>query len=296
MIELGRLRALHAVAAYGTVTEAARVLCCTPSAVSQQLTKLERETRSRLVERDGRRLRLTDAGQVLADHAARVLDAVERAEVALEAAQQDVVGEVRVASFATGARALFPTVLPDLAARHPELRVRVVEMDPYPALDDLVRGGVDLVVAHDWRGMRLHWPSTAARRPLGPDTVDLVVPAAHPLAARPVVPTAELHGLEWVAQPPGTICHDLLFSLVSDPVIRCYGEYELQLALVAVGIGVAMVPRLARPTLPAGTVAVPLEPAPTREVALAWRESSAGRPSVRAVADAIERAWSRTAG
>ncbi|MCP2259072.1 DNA-binding transcriptional regulator, LysR family [Streptoalloteichus tenebrarius] len=292
MIELGRLRALHALASYGTVTEAARVLCCTPSAVSQQLAKLERETRSHLVERDGRRLRLTDAGRVLADHAERVLDAVERAEVALETAQGEVVGEITVASFATACRALFPTVLPALARRHPGLRVRLLEVDPYPALEDLARGGVDLVVVHDWRGMRLRWPAGVAWRRLGEDVVDLVTPADHPLAQRTAVSTAELSGLDWLAQPPGTICHDLLFSLVDDPVVRCYGEYELQLALVAAGVGVAMVPRLARPSLPAGVVAVPLEPAPAREVAVAWRESSAGRPSVRAVADEVARAWS----
>ena len=54
MIDLGRLRALHAVAQYGSVNRAAEVLGYTPSAVSQQLAKLERETRTTLVERQGR--------------------------------------------------------------------------------------------------------------------------------------------------------------------------------------------------------------------------------------------------
>ena len=85
MIDVGRLRALRAVARYGTVSAAAQALHCTPSAISQHLGKLDRETGSVLVERDGRRLRLTEAGRVLVEHADRVLAALEEAEAALAA-------------------------------------------------------------------------------------------------------------------------------------------------------------------------------------------------------------------
>ena len=97
MIEVGRLRALHAVASYGTVLAAGDALHCTPSAVSQQLAKLERETGATLIEKDGRRLRLTEAGRVLAEHAERVLATLDEAEAAL-AAHRDAgyVGSVLV--------------------------------------------------------------------------------------------------------------------------------------------------------------------------------------------------------
>ncbi|WP_233625170.1 LysR family transcriptional regulator [Actinoplanes sp. ATCC 53533] len=105
MIDLGRLRALHAVASYGTVLAAAEALHCTPSAVSQQLAKLERETSATLIEKDGRRLRLTEAGRVLAGHAERVLSSVDEAEAALAAHRDTVIGRLTVAAFATGGRA-----------------------------------------------------------------------------------------------------------------------------------------------------------------------------------------------
>jgi len=106
MIDLGRLRALHAVASYGTVLAAGDALHCTPSAVSQQLAKLERETGSTLVEKDGRRLRLTEAGRILAGHAERVLATVDEAEAALAAHRDTVTGRLTVAAFATACRAL----------------------------------------------------------------------------------------------------------------------------------------------------------------------------------------------
>ncbi|MGH3371258.1 MAG: LysR family transcriptional regulator, partial [Nocardioidaceae bacterium] len=94
MIDLSRLRALHAVATYGSVGAAAEVLGYTPSAVSQQLAKLERETRTTLVERRGRGIALTDAAWQLAATAERVLELVEQAELTLEEQRGQAVGEL----------------------------------------------------------------------------------------------------------------------------------------------------------------------------------------------------------
>src|SRR3569833_4395131 len=74
MLDLDRLRALSAVATYGSVSAAADVLHVTTSAVSQQVAKLERETGQKLLERNGRGVRLTDAAELLASHAERILD------------------------------------------------------------------------------------------------------------------------------------------------------------------------------------------------------------------------------
>src|SRR3954452_6690718 len=121
MIDLGRLRALHAVASYKTVLAAGEALHCTPSAVSQHLAKLERETGSTLVEKDGRGLRLTGAGRVLAAHAAKVLAAVEGAETALPAHHDTVTGRLVIAAFPTACRGLAPLALARLTAGHPAL-------------------------------------------------------------------------------------------------------------------------------------------------------------------------------
>src|SRR5256885_6580380 len=143
MLDLARLRALRAVATYGTVTAAARVLHITPSAVSQHLTKLDRETGSRLLEKDGRRLRLTEAGRVLVRHAGRVLAAVEEAEAALAAHHTTVSGRLTVASFPTACRGLLPHALRRLAAEHPLLAPELLECDPRISLDLVDRGEID---------------------------------------------------------------------------------------------------------------------------------------------------------
>src|SRR5262245_53077342 len=127
MLDLARLRALRAVASYGTVTEAARALHCTPSAISQHLAKLDRETGSTLLERDGRRLRLTEAGRVLVRHAGRVLAAVEEAEAALAAHHTTVSGRLVIGSFPTACRGLVPPALRRLAREHPLLAPELLE-------------------------------------------------------------------------------------------------------------------------------------------------------------------------
>lgn len=85
MLNLERLRILHAIATYGSVSAAADVLHVTTSAVSQQMTKLERETGQQLLAKNGRGVRLTDAGKLLSGHAGRILSLVELAHSDLEA-------------------------------------------------------------------------------------------------------------------------------------------------------------------------------------------------------------------
>ncbi|MBT2876641.1 LysR family transcriptional regulator, partial [Streptomyces sp. McG6] len=104
MLNLERLRTLDALARHGSVVAASAALHVTTSAVSQQLGKLERETGRQLIARQGRGVRLTDAGQLLAGHAARILSQVEQAEVDLEAQRGAVVGELRLSAFPTAAR------------------------------------------------------------------------------------------------------------------------------------------------------------------------------------------------
>jgi DNA-binding transcriptional LysR family regulator len=294
MIDLGRLRALHAVASYGTVLAAGEALHCTPSAVSQQLAKLERETGTTLVEKDGRRLRLTEAGRVLAEHAARILVAVDEAESALAAQRDTVTGRLTVAAFATACRALLPYALHRLAADHPHLTTGLVEGNPHDGLDALRRGHVDLAVLDDWPEVALRYPTGIAYTALGLDVADLVVPSGHRLASGRPVRLAEIRDERWITAPVGAVCHEWLLRVL--PGVRpdfLVGEFATQLTLVAAGLGVAMVPRLARPTLPDGVRVVPVRPEPTRRVVVAWREASAARPAIGAAVAALRDGWQR---
>ncbi|MFC1419190.1 LysR family transcriptional regulator [Streptacidiphilus cavernicola] len=296
MMDLGRLRALHAVSVHGSVGAAAAALGFTPSAVSQQITKLERETRTTLLEKRGRGVVLTDAAQELAGAAQRVLALVEQAEVSLEQRRGAVVGRLSLAAFATAARGLLPGVLAALAARHPELELRLLESDPYDMVDLVARGEVDLAVVQDWPNTPLAVPEGVARLSLGDDQVDVLLPADDPLAALPVLTVPDLAGRPWTSVPAGNICHDWLVRTMreagEEPDIRYQiGEFETQIALIAAGLGLGLVPRLGRGTLPPQVVARPVHPAPTRRVFALWRQHASRRPAIAAALEALREQW-----
>ena len=151
MLDVRRLRLLRELHARGTVTAVAEALAYTPSAVSQQLATLEREAGVPLVERHGRRLRLTDAAAGLVEHVDVVLARLDLAEAELAAAAGgEVGGRVRVAAFQTAASGLVLPLLGTLPAEHPKLRLELIEMEAEESLDLLARGEVDIVVAEEY--------------------------------------------------------------------------------------------------------------------------------------------------
>ncbi|WP_030439453.1 LysR family transcriptional regulator [Actinoplanes subtropicus] len=291
MIDLGRLRALHAVASYKTVLAAGEALHCTPSAVSQQLAKLERETGTTLVEKDGRGLRLTEAGRLLAQHAERVMATVDEAEAALAAHRDTVVGRLTVVAFATACRALLPWALHKLAAEHPQLSTGLIEANPHEGLEALHRGHVDLAVLDDWPEVALRYPPGIAHVELGWDVADLIVPSGHATAGTTTL--AQLGSERWISAKAGDICHEWLVRVLPgvQPDFHV-GEFETQLTLIAAGLGVAIIPRLARPPqLPTGVRIVAINPAPRRRVVVAWREAAAARPAIKAAERALRESW-----
>lgn len=296
MMDLARLRALHAVAVHGTVGGAAASLGYTPSAVSQQIAKLERETRTVLLEKQGRGVVLTDAANTLVAAARELLAIVERTEVELEERRGRAVGRFTIAAFATSVKGLLPRVLVQLARDHPELDVRVLDVDPYPAAEMIGRGEVDLAVVQDWPLAPLAIPSGVSREDLGRDPVDLLMPAGHPLADRAELTAADLRGQRWISVPPGNICHDCLTKTLreagEEPDVAVYaGEFAAYPALIAAGLGIAMVPRLARDPLPDGVIARPMTPAPHRRVFAMWRTGSSRRPAIGAALAALREGW-----
>ncbi|GJF34931.1 LysR family transcriptional regulator [Kitasatospora sp. NE20-6] len=298
MLDLGRLRALHAVAVHGSVGGAAAALGFTPSAVSQQISKLERETRTVLLERQGRGVVLTDAAVRLAGTAQQLLALVEQAEVTLEEQRGQAVGRLLVAAFATGARGVMPGALADLRQRCPELDVRLLETDPYLAAELVARGEVDLALVQDWPTVPLPVQDGISRMDLGRDPVDLLLRAEHPLAALPCVPVDRLVGQRWISVPPGNICHDWLVLTLREvgeepDVLYQVGEFETQIALIEAGLGLGLVPRLGRAPLPDGVVARTVSPEPTRRVYALWRTQASRRPAITAALRAMREQWAR---
>ncbi|MEU0396217.1 LysR substrate-binding domain-containing protein [Streptomyces sp. NPDC006208] len=292
MLNLERLRTLDALARHGSVSAAADGLHVTTSAVSQQLAKLEREVGQQLLAKNGRGVRLTDAGQLLADHAARILSQVELAQSDIEAQRGQVVGEVRIGAFPTAARGLFPSAISELRRSHPDLRVQSQELEPERGIREVFRGDLDLAVVLDWSNKRLPVPGGLAQAHLLDDVPDVAMPLDHPLAGRPAVDLEEFADDEWVSWPEGEFCHDwLVFTLRSkgfEPrITHLAGEHHTQLALIAAGLGVCVAPRLGRGPVPDGVALVPVRQHMRRHVYAVWRTDADRRPSIRAAADAL---------
>jgi DNA-binding transcriptional LysR family regulator len=295
MLDLNRLKALHAVAVYGSVGAAAEALMVTPSAISQQLAKLERETGAPLLERNGRGVRLTDAAGLLAEHAERILALVEMAEADFEAMRGAVVGRLSIAAFPTAARGIMPQALALLKERHPGLQMLLYEREPDRQIREVSRGELDLAVVQDWTNQPMAIPDGLSRAAILEDIADVALPASHPLADRKEIHLNELSEDRWISSAPGQICYDwLVFTLRSaelEPVITCMAdEYATQLALVAAGHGCAIVPRLGREHVPDTVRMVPILPRPVRRVFALWRADAARRPAIRAAVEAIREA------
>ncbi|MEV6024269.1 LysR family transcriptional regulator [Streptomyces sp. NPDC052036] len=300
MLDLQRLRALHAVSVHGTVGAAAAALGYTPSAVSQQIAKLERETRTTLLEREGRGVRLTDEARQLAATAQTLMAIVERAETELEERRGVPAGRLTVAAFPSAARGLMPGVLADLGRRHPALDARLTEIDPHLSVDLVAKGAVDLAVVHDWDIAPLPAPPRVEQAVIGDDLCDLLVPAGHPFAGRESVRREELGGERWICQPPGRVCHDWLLRTLraaghEPEVVHQADENPTLVALVAAGLGVALIPRLGRGPLPPEVVEIALDPMPVRRLYALWRAGAARRPAIAQTVRTLQEFWPRAA-
>ncbi|MFD5521504.1 LysR family transcriptional regulator [Streptomyces sp. NPDC127066] len=295
MLNLERLRTLDALARHGSVSGAAEGLHVTTSAVSQQMSKLEREVGQQLLAKNGRGVRLTDAGRLLAEHAARILSQVELAQSDLEAQRGQVAGELRLSAFPTAARGLFPAALAELRAAHPALRVRSSELEPEAGVAGVVRGDLDLAVVLDWYNKPMPLPDGLVKASILDDPADVAMPAGHRLADRDEVDLGDFADDEWITWAEGEFCHEwLMFTLRSqgvEPRIgHRAGETHTQLGLVAAGLGVCVAPLLGRRPMPEGVVTVPVRQRVRRHVYVVWRADADRRPSIRAAVDALRRA------
>jgi len=295
MLSLERLRALHAIATYGSVRAAASALQVTTSAISQQMAKLETELGERLLDRNGRGVRLTDAASRLVKHADRIMSVVAEAEADLEAHRGEVVGKLALGAFPTAARGLGPRALVALRSRHPHVEVALSELEPEEGVPLVSRGDLDLLVVADWFNAPLAVSDGLIKSPLLDDIADIAMPADHALAGRNIVDLKDIAHEPWVSWNRRSICHDWLVVMLRsqsvEPVIAHHAaEQQTQLALVAAGLGLSVVPRLGRGAVPEGVRIVPVRPALSRHVYAIWRADAARRPAIRALVEALRTA------
>jgi DNA-binding transcriptional LysR family regulator len=288
MLDVRRLRLLRDLAHLGTIAAVAHAHTYTPSAVSQQLSTLEREAGTPLLERTGRRVTLTTAGHVLVQHAETVLAALEHTSAALATLAGGLSGPLRIGAFPTAVRTLLPAALVTLGHQHPELELMITELDPVAVPAALRDRQLDVGLLHDY-----DIAPTLENAP-GLDTVPLFdepVYLAVPTTATHIDRLEDAAAEPWIMASPGTLCHTVTLRVCQSagftPKVRHQADdFATVLALVAAGQGISLVPELALGPQPVAEVR--LIPLPTRRrTRIAYRQGTSNHPAIAAFTTAI---------
>lgn len=287
MLDLHRLVLLRAVAMHGSITAAARELAYSHSAISQQLSLLERETGAVLLERVGRTSRLTPVGIELVHNTEAVLAAMERAETELAASHDQPRGIVTLAVFTSIGRIVMPTALQRLAQTHPGLEVRLRRSDPQHSAQQLVARHVDAVITDTFPGTRLAPVGGIHASVIGADPVRGYLPeGAEPPFER----------IPWVMEPPEAastqwalrVCRERGFE---PRIAHESSDMLFHLRMVEAGLAAAFLPDLVVREAGSALVPSPLLPANEhRDILVLTRLGAEAHPALGAVRDAVQEA------
>ena len=242
-----RLRLLLELSRRGSMRAVADELGYTTSTVSQQLAVLAREAGATLIEPEGRRVRLTPAGQRLADHAVTILAALEAARDDLDP-EGEPAGTVRVAGFATAVRRSLVPVLAQLRADHPAVRLRIHEHEPAEAFGLLATDEVDLALVYDYTLAPVTLDPALHVTPLWTAAWELGVPAGGPSADgdAPAV-LRQFAESGWIVNSRNVADEQVVRTIASlagfEPrIAHRVDSLELVQELIVAGLGVALLP------------------------------------------------------
>jgi DNA-binding transcriptional LysR family regulator len=284
MVDVPRLRILRAVVETGSIRATASVLGYTPSAVSQQLTALQRETGLRLFDRVGRGIQPTPAARTLAAEAEPLFEALSRVDRVAGDLRSGRVGRLTIGYFGSAGEAWLPAIAAGLHAEFPELRLdlRMTELD----VSERAECDIDLFV----EGAGARSTDTYDVRRLVGDPYRAVVRGDHPFAKRTEVPLAELAGERWIDNDMRDgACRRVLLAACAEAgfspefAVETH-DYRTAIPFVATGIGITVIPELGLADLPDELVAVSVvSPTPLRQISVATRKAIADQPAARLV-------------
>jgi DNA-binding transcriptional LysR family regulator len=233
-VDTNRLRVIDAVARHGSVTAAAKELHYTQPSVTHHLTRLEAETGAQLLQKVGRGIRLTPAGELLAERAAEIIGRIDAASAELSAHVGLTAGRVRLAAFASAIGSLVPPAVAMLAARHPSLEISLMDTHPPEAIELLRTGRIEVAIIFRYDetepeppGVRLH---------------HLLDDSVYVLSTRPEGELSTLRDATWIAGCER--CRSHLLALCADAgfvprVGFSSDDMVVMQALVSAGLGVA---------------------------------------------------------
>src|SRR5919108_2417736 len=262
MIDARRLRTFLEVARRGSFSAAADALAFTQPSVSRQIATLEAEVGTRLLDRDARRVRLTQAGELLLQHAEAVLARLDAAQAQLEALRGLEGGRLRISAFGSANAWLVPHALSRFAARHPKVELSLARADQHrgawgidlpPLLGALRAGDVDLALVTSWDVADPSGTDGIEIVPLVEDELYLALPRTHPLAARKRLAFTDLAHETWIegAHPDCLGSLEELGRLIgAEPRIGFHcDDWTRKQALVAAGVGIMLLPSIAADAL-----------------------------------------------
>ncbi|MGH3244521.1 MAG: LysR family transcriptional regulator [Spirillospora sp.] len=288
MIDLRRLHMLRLVHQYGTVTSAAEAMHLTPSAVSHHLRELARELKVPLLEPQGRKVKLTPAAHLLIGHADGLLARWEETLADLESHRAGVAGPLRMSGFTTAVGGLIAPAAGALRREDPGLTIEIRECDTDVAMGLLAAGETDIAVIEPIPDAPPPGDPRFDREPLLEEALDLIVPTGHPLALRAGVSLEDAACEAWISVAPEACAHHqqvMAYCAAAGftPRIAHHANtWSVIWALVANGLGVSLVPRLAGGPSDQPVVRVPLtgDGVPKRRVLTCVRRGSRSHPLI----------------
>lgn len=295
MLGVWRLQLLREVARRGTITAAAAALSITPSGVSQQLKVLEAEAGVPLIERHGRRVRLTAAGEALVRHADVISEAIEAARSDLAAAREGIAGTLRVAAFPTAARAILPSAIANLGGRHPGVRVTLRDLETAESLVALEMDEVDLAVVDEYDESARVRERGLDVVPLLRDPIHIALPVSDAAGARPSVRLPDLRDEPWIMDAETSAIYGAVLRACRrsgfEPNVRSHcKDYSVIIALVEARLGAAFLPGLALRDRPIRATVVPMDPPLERSVMVALKPARRRHPAIAAMVEELEAA------
>jgi DNA-binding transcriptional LysR family regulator len=304
MLNVQRMRVLREIAAAGTIAGAARNLFMTPSAVSQQMSVLEREVGTPVLERFGRSVRLTPAGERVVAHTERVLAVLEEAQADIDGVAKGVAGRLHTCAFPTAARALLVPALVRLRQVNPRLQVTLTDLEPEDSMPALKTGQLDLVLVYEFDHLPEPEDPGVERHLLMTEPMYVALPADHPRAAGPVS-ISELKDEQWIVGRDGSTFLEVQIRVANEagfqPKVDLQSnDYQVILAAVAAGLGVALAPPLAFFAPNPGVVThLPADLEVMRRIVAVIRRGSGGSPAISAALHALRQSageWSTAHG
>jgi DNA-binding transcriptional LysR family regulator len=303
-MEIGRLRALRELALRKTMAAVAEALHISPSAVSQQISQLEDEAGIQLIERHGRGVKLTPAGEKLVSHAEAIIGVLQNAKTDLAELKREVTGDLHLAAFPSVAALLGPPSMKSLERAFPRLRVILEELEPDQALAALRSWQCDVALVDDLTVLNREQEENIEVKQIAKDMLYVLLPAMHPLTEKLEIRIEDLREERWALDTASSVYTEVIVRKCRaagfDPQINgACGSFETVLALIEAGCSISILPgmRMQHARKHGQRVAFrKLVPEVRRKIFVAYRRGESRSPTVAALLKALEETASSSNG